>query len=257
VESGDGWTVLASLVAETVNRARDACEQALVARSYAVETKLESQDVRARAKRAGLASWLPLRPRPTRSLAAVQQPTRPGISQTVERATPKDLQQTYPARAESIRTARHALARCAAQAGASREQIEAVRLAAWEALTNVVQHAYPDSTGSVHVTAAVARGELCVLIADDGCGIRPHLRRGGLGVGLVLIASLCDELQIVKRSSGGTGLRLWFKLRTEAPLLAGHSRGSVASAAAPARSRFSTTTQLDPESTRVSSAGTS
>lgn len=175
----------------------------------------------------------------------------------MESAIPQDLQRTYPACAESICTVRHTLTRFAARAGASSEQIEAIRLAASEALTNVVQHAYADSIGSVHITAAVARGELCLLIADDGCGIRPHLRRGGLGLGLVLIAALCDEFHIVKRSSGGTELWLWFKLRIEARLLAGHTRGSVACATAPALSRFSTTTQPDPESTSVSTAATS
>ena len=174
----------------------------------------------------------------------------------MERTKPEDLQQSYPAVADSVRQARRALTRFAAQAGVGAEQIDAVRLAATEALTNAVKHAYPDAAGSVQVTAAVACGELCVEIADDGCGIRPHVPRGGLGLGLTLIASLCDELQIVKRSSGGTGLWLWFKLRSEAPTLDDHPRGSVASATAPADSRFSTTTQPAPETTRVSSAGT-
>ena len=174
----------------------------------------------------------------------------------VEYATPQDLQQSYPAVPDSVRAARWALTRFAVAAGASAEQVEAVRLAASEALTNAVMHAYPDSEGSVHITAAVAGGELCVLIADDGCGIRPHVSRGGLGVGLTLIASLCDELQIVKRSSGGTGLWLWFKLRTKPRVLADQLRVSVASATVPARSRFSTTTQPDPESISVSSPGT-
>ena len=139
----------------------------------------------------------------------------------VVRTKPQDLQETYPAVVESVRAARRALTEFAAEAGASVDQIEAVGLAATEALTNAVRHAYPDGMGSVYVTAAVACGELGILIADDGCGIRPHLRRGGLGLGLTLIASLCDELQIVKRSSGGTGLWLWFKLTSDAPVLAG------------------------------------
>lgn len=186
----------------------------------------------------------------------VQAPSRVGINKMVEYATPQDWQQSYPAVPDTVRAVRSALTRFAVQAGASTEQVEAVRLAASEALTNVVKHAYPDSEGSVQITAAVACGELCVLVADDGCGIRPHGSRGGLGLGLTLMASLCDELQIVKRSSGGTGLWLWFKLRTEASRLDIHPRGSVASATAPARSRFSTTTQPDPESISVSSPGT-
>lgn len=191
----------------------------------------------------------------TRPLTTVAQPSPLSDSPAVEPANPKDLELTYPALAESVPPARAALTRFAARAGASREQMQAVRLASSEALTNVVKHAYPDSPGSVHITAAVARGELCVLIADDGYGFHPHVRRGGLGLGLALIASLCDELQILNRPTGGTELCLWFKLRAEAPLRAGHSRGSVASATAPARSRFSTTTQPEPESTSVSSPG--
>jgi serine/threonine-protein kinase RsbW len=164
------------------------------------------------------------------------------------------MRETYPAVAESVAAARAALTRFAAQADLSTDRLESVRLAASEALTNAVKHAYPDGAGSIHVIAAVARGELCILITDDGCGLRPHLPRRGLGLGLTLIASLCDELQIVTRASGGTELSLWFKLTTSVPEPEGHSRGSVASAISPARSRFSTTTQPIPESTIVSSS---
>jgi anti-sigma regulatory factor (Ser/Thr protein kinase) len=153
--------------------------------------------------------------------------------------------------------ARRALSRFAAEAGASAEQIESLGLAASAALNNVVRHAYPEGEGSIDITAAVAGDELCVLIADDGCGIRPHLSRGGLGVGLTLIASLCDELQIVRRGSGGTELWLWFRLKARAASRDDQLRGSLASATAPARSRFSTTTQPAPESTSVCSAGIS
>ena len=175
----------------------------------------------------------------------------------MEHTKPPYLKQSYPAVAESITTARGALTRFAGEAGANPDQVEAVRLAASEALTNVVKHAYPDHGGRIHVTAAVACDELCILIGDAGCGIRPHLARGGLGVGLTLIASLCDELEIVNRSSGGTELRLWLGLKTSAPTPEGQPRGSVASATAPAKRRFSTTTQPPPETSSVSSVGTS
>jgi serine/threonine-protein kinase RsbW len=175
----------------------------------------------------------------------------------MDRTKPQDLQQTYPAVAGSVPAARCALTQFAAQAGASALQIEAVRLAATEALTNVVKHAYPKRAGSIHLTAAVACDELCVLVADDGCGIRSHLPRGGLGLGLTLIASQCDELQIVKRAQGGTELWLWFVLTRKALTSDSQLRGSVASANAPAKSRFSTTTQPAPETISVSSPGTS
>lgn len=227
MDSGNGWTDLARLVAKTVDLARDARAHALVARSQAVEIKAESEDVRARAEHTRAASCLPAHLPETRQTALAVQPAR-RWGAAAERAEPRDLQHTYPARAASVPTARDALARFAARAGASRAQIEAIRLAASEALTNVVLHAYPDGLGSVDISAAVARDELCLVIADDGCGIRPHAGRGGLGLGLVLIASLCDELQIVRRSSQGTALCLWFKLKSGTRPLAGHARGSVA-----------------------------
>ena len=113
--------------------------------------------------------WLPASPiRWEAGGVSVQVASRPGIQRLVEYAQPQDLQQTYPAVADSVRAARRALTRFAVGAGASAEQVEAVRLAASEALTNAVKHAYPDSEGSVQVTAAVVCGELCVLIVDDG-----------------------------------------------------------------------------------------
>jgi anti-sigma regulatory factor (Ser/Thr protein kinase) len=152
------------------------------------------------------------------------------------------LSATYAAVPESVAVARRAIVDFAADAGVSKGQLHDVWLAASEALTNVVKHAYEEQAGSIHLTAALAGGELCLLIADDGCGFRAHHHRGGLGLGLVLIASVCDELAIVKRSRGGTELALRFKLDARNRARAGQDRGSVASAAAPATSRFSTTT---------------
>src|SRR2546423_264948 len=67
--------------------------------------------------------------------------------------------------------ARQARGDLAAAAGASAEKVEAIRLAVSEAMTNAVLHAYPQASGVVDVTAAVASGELWVLIADDGRGL--------------------------------------------------------------------------------------
>ena len=50
-----------------------------------------------------------------------------------------------------------------------RERVQAIGLAASEALTNVVLYAYPWRTGEIHVTARVAGNETWVLIADSGC----------------------------------------------------------------------------------------
>jgi serine/threonine-protein kinase RsbW len=158
-----------------------------------------------------------------------------------DRRAAGSLSARYPATPASVPTARDALVDFAAAAGASSEQLDAIRLACSEALTNVVVHAYGDRPGPIHISAAVAGGELWLLIADDGRGLRPRVDSPGIGQGLRLIAQAADELTIVKRSSGGTEVQLRFTLGGGQAPGADQSRGSVAAATTPASSRFSTT----------------
>jgi stage II sporulation protein AB (anti-sigma F factor) len=141
---------------------------------------------------------------------------------------------------ESVPMARRAVVDFAERAGASQDLIDSIRLVVSEAVTNAVVHAYHEDGGEVHVAAALASDELWLLIGDDGHGLEVGSRRPGLGMGLALIASTCDQFSVVKRSSTGTELRMRFRL---APARRrDHERGSLASAKSPARSRFSTTT---------------
>ena len=115
--------------------------------------------------------------------------------------------------AASIPLARSMVTGWAEEVGADRGQIDEIRLAVSEALTNVVLHAYPWRTGDIHVTARMAGNELWVLIADSGCGIHAGRDSEGLGIGLALISKMTDGFSVVERSSGGTELRLRFCTR--------------------------------------------
>ncbi len=128
------------------------------------------------------------------------------------RSVAKSLTESYPAEPGSVAQARRRLSEFAEQAGADERQIEAVRLASSEALTNVVLHAYRGEEGRIHVTSAIVEGEVWVLIADDGCGLEPAPDRPGLGLGLALIAKLSDHLAIAPRANGGTEVRMRFQL---------------------------------------------
>jgi anti-sigma regulatory factor (Ser/Thr protein kinase) len=128
------------------------------------------------------------------------------------RSIAKNLSLTFRANPDSVPEARRALAEFARSAGAEHRQVESIRLAASEALTNAVLHAYRTDPGSVYVTAAVVSGELWILIADDGCGMEPQTERPGLGLGLGLISQVTDELAIVPRAGGGTEVRMRFDL---------------------------------------------
>ena len=121
--------------------------------------------------------------------------------------------ESYAAVPESVAEARNALTGFARDAGADSERLEAVRLATSEAVTNAVMHAYvTGEKGTVQVSASYVENELWLLVADTGAGLQPRSDSPGLGLGLALIAQLADEFQILSRGSGGTEIRLRFKL---------------------------------------------
>jgi anti-sigma regulatory factor (Ser/Thr protein kinase) len=142
--------------------------------------------------------------------------------------------ETFPGVAQSVPNARAAVTEFARDAGAKGDRLEAIRPATSEAVTNAVLHAYDGVSGPIHVTVSYIPGELWVLISDAGHGVRMRSGRSGLGLGLVLIAQLADEFEIISRGTGGTELRMLFRLSSREPSDADQLRGSVSSALTPA-----------------------
>jgi anti-sigma regulatory factor (Ser/Thr protein kinase) len=138
------------------------------------------------------------------------------------------LSESYPASPDSIPRARIALSSFAAEAGASAEQQEQVRLVVSEAVTNAVQHAYGGGPGDVHVTAMVVSGELWILVADDGLGLCAGGDSPGLGLGLAWMAQFSDGMTLVARACGGVEVRLRFDLRRAGAMGAYDSAARVA-----------------------------
>ena len=123
------------------------------------------------------------------------------------------MSESYPATPSSVPWARKVVAAFAVEAGIGGPRLEDIRLAVSEAVTNAVAYAYEGATGEIHVLAAALSGELWIVVADDGKGMRE--RRGGtrgLGLGLGLMARLSDALTILTRSSGGVEVRMRFDL---------------------------------------------
>ena len=127
-------------------------------------------------------------------------------------ATRAHLNESLPATPEVIAPLRHGVADFARSAGIHGDQLDDVRLAVSEAVTNVVAHAYRDEPGEVHVTAQLVDGELWVLVADDGCGLSVPATRPGLGWGLAFITDACDEFTLAERAGGGSEARMVFRL---------------------------------------------
>jgi serine/threonine-protein kinase RsbW len=134
---------------------------------------------------------------------------------------------SYPAVADSVPRARRELSAFAASAGIAEEQLEGVRLAVSEAVTNVVRHAYGGDPGEVHLSASLHSGELRILIADDGCGLPNRQGTRGLGLGLVWMAEFSDGLKLFTRPGGGLEVRLRFNLPGDEEQTSWADRGTV------------------------------
>lgn len=117
-----------------------------------------------------------------------------------------------PGEVAGIRKAVGALAR---RAGLAEGLLSNVALAVGEACANAVVHAYAETRpGVLRVSASATPRGLDVVIADEGRGMAPRPDSPGLGLGLPLMASLTDTLDIRVAPDGGTEIHLGFAATT-------------------------------------------
>jgi anti-sigma regulatory factor (Ser/Thr protein kinase) len=129
-----------------------------------------------------------------------------------------DIQLTLPARAENIAIVRHVLGAFGEAFTVDAQILSDVRLAVTEACTNVVVHAYPDGEeGPMEVLAQIDERELSLIVRDRGKGITPRPDSPGLGLGLPLIASLAESVQLGRDEHDRTEVQMTFSLSDEHP----------------------------------------
>ena len=120
---------------------------------------------------------------------------------------------TIPARPEYITLCRLALTGLSRLRPLSEETLADLKLAITEACSNSVRHAYPDNGGHVEISYTLTGGTLEIEVCDEGEGFEPagsaqasgDLSEGGLGI--AIIRSIADELEIGPRAGGGSRLR--------------------------------------------------
>jgi serine/threonine-protein kinase RsbW len=121
---------------------------------------------------------------------------------------------TIPAKAEYITLGRLALTGLSRLRPLTDEQLGDLKLALTEACTNSVRHAYEGDEGVVEIVYELHPDRLVIEVSDTGEGFEPvdgdgadpeELSEGGLGI--AIIQSLADELQIDAREGGGSRLR--------------------------------------------------
>lgn len=100
--------------------------------------------------------------------------------------------------------------------GADRVLIDDVKTALTEACDNAIIHGYVNSDeGQITIFAAGSSEAIELTVQDrgDGFALNPELK-GGLGMGLPLIATLSDQYEISGRPGGGTEVRMSFGLNS-------------------------------------------
>ena len=128
-----------------------------------------------------------------------------------------DLSLTLPARAENVAVVRHAIGGLGEALAIDDQTLSDVKLAVTEACTNAVVHAYPDGEGPLEVAAYVGENRLMLVIRDEGRGIVPRTDSPGLGLGLPLIATLAEALELGTDDEDRTEVRMTFRRHAEEP----------------------------------------
>ncbi|WP_081789459.1 ATP-binding protein [Kutzneria albida] len=110
-----------------------------------------------------------------------------------------------PAAPEWLAAVRHALGEWAVRAGLAADQVADLVQASYEAVANVIDHAYPDTAGRFDVDAVYEREEqrVTVTVTDYGRWRAPRPdARSVRGRGLLLIERLAPEFELIPEPGG-------------------------------------------------------
>jgi serine/threonine-protein kinase RsbW len=122
-----------------------------------------------------------------------------------------DLEISLPARAENVAVIRHVLGGIADALSLHPEIVSDLKLAVSEACANAVIHAYAeDEAGLLDLELSASDENIEIVVRDHGRGMTPRADSPGLGVGLPLMASLAQSLELTNRAEGGTEIRMSF-----------------------------------------------
>ena len=129
----------------------------------------------------------------------------------------------FPSRSSNEGFARAAVACFAAQMDPTLNELEDIKTAVSEAVTNAIVHAYPDAIGKVAARARICPGNVLELtVKDHGRGIadvekarEPLYTTGGeerSGMGFTIMESFMDKLTVRSVPGRGTTILMRKKL---------------------------------------------
>ena len=133
----------------------------------------------------------------------------------------------FPSRSSNEAFARVVAAAFAAQLDPTLEELEDVKTAVSEAVTNCIVHAYPESVGRIRMRLrSLEGGILEIAVQDWGRGIEdlekarePLFTTGGEergGMGFTIMESFTDKLRVRSRPGRGTVVIMQRQIRSRA-----------------------------------------
>ena len=143
----------------------------------------------------------------------------------MKKAAINQVKLAFPSRSSNEGFARSAAACFAAQMDPTLSELEDIKTAVSEAVTNAIIYAYPDSIGTVYLNLRICQDNLLeVTVRDRGTGIadvekarQPMFTTGGeerSGMGFTIMESFMDRVTV--RSGPGRGTTVMMKKRLSA-----------------------------------------
>lgn len=127
---------------------------------------------------------------------------------------------------------RQAVAAFAAQLDPTISEINDIKTAVSEAVTNAIIHGYPDSFGYITITVQLIQDSVRISVKDQGCGIsdiakamEPAFTTGDSersGMGFTIMKSFMDKLSIRSKVGKGTTVTMCKNLSPRYPRLAAY-----------------------------------
>ncbi|MBC8016850.1 MAG: anti-sigma F factor [Sporomusaceae bacterium] len=126
---------------------------------------------------------------------------------------------------ENVAIARVTAAAFAAQIDFTLNEIEEIKVAISEAVSNVVIHGYEEKSGQIEIIMNLYEDKLEYIISDNGRGIadvalarQPSYSSDPerMGLGFVFMESFMDELDVISTINKGTKVRMAKKILSSA-----------------------------------------
>ncbi|MTI60792.1 MAG: anti-sigma F factor [Firmicutes bacterium] len=124
---------------------------------------------------------------------------------------------TLLGKSSNVGLARITTATFASELDFTLSELEEIKVAVSEAVTNCIIHAYPMDEGIIELDLEIEDGKLIIIIKDKGIGIKDieavlqpsySTKEEHMGLGLAFIDSFMDEFKLISEIDEGTTLKM-------------------------------------------------